>query len=184
MDSLLAILRRRSTLLLMAAGTVLNMIALRIEPYPHAKGTSATIWDLQFAGTADRFAEVIDTWVSVNGVEAITNAAKTIARLDYTFPVLYGVFFASALAYLWTSHDSTGWLRLLVLIPLMAGLCDMVENTLHLVLLADLPPIDTAAINEGTVAWATRFAIAKYALLAIGVLLIPAGAVRRRRSQG
>ena len=184
MDRLLVFLRRRSTLLLMAAGSVLNMIALRIEPYPHAKGTSTTIWDLQFAGTADRFTEVVDIWVSVNGVEAITNAAKTIARLDYTFPVLYGLFFASALAYMWASSDDPRWGRWLVLIPLIAGLCDMTENTLHLVLLGDLPPVDAAVINDGAVAWATRFAIAKYSLLGVAVLLIPAGALRRRFSRG
>lgn len=184
MNALVRTLRRRSTLVLMGVGTVLNMVAFQIEPYPHTRGTSTTILDLQFAGTADRFAEVLATWVSVNGIEAIANAAKTIARLDYTFPVLYGVFFASALAWFWASDDSPTWGRWLVLIPLIAGLFDMAENSLHLVVLADLPPVDPVAINDGAVAWATRFATVKYSLLVVALLLIVAGAVRRRVSRG
>ena len=184
MDWLTAKLRTRTVLIASAIGSVLNVVALRIEPYPHAKGTSETIWSLQFAGNSERFAEVLEAWVSVNGVEAIDNAAKTLVRLDYTFPVLYGVFFASALAFLWTSPHRRSWSRWLVLLPLVAGLCDMTENTLHLILLADIPPIDVAAIDDGMVVWATRFAVAKYSLLAIAVLLIPAGATRRRLSRG
>lgn len=184
MEWLATRLRTRAVLAASAIGTVLNMIALRIEPYPHAKGTSATIWDLQFAGTSERFADVLQTWVSVNGVDAIDNAAKTLVRLDYTFPVLYGVFFASALAHLWPSERSPGWTRMLVLLPLVAGLCDMTENTLHMVLLADLPPIDAAAISKGMVAWATGFAITKYGLLAVTVVLLVVGGIRTWRLRG
>jgi hypothetical protein len=127
--------------------------------------------DLQLAFSKSEFSRIIDLW----GPAAVDQFKDTM-WLDYVFPPVYAIFFASALATLtYDPERYPGWIvRGLFVLPFIAAICDWIENSLHLVILHDPASLPAALILLASVA-----AAIKWGLLGIAALVIVALLIRR-----
>jgi hypothetical protein len=147
-------------------------------PAASARAGGSKVVELQRAHTPESFRKVLEKW-SASRADAIgIMKRENIVKLDFIFPVLYGLCFAFAYA-AFRGNSNPGSLDILVFsLPFVAGLFDWIENSLHLLLLRG---ITTASHLEGVefpsslVFTASFFAHAKFALLGISLLsLVPA----------
>jgi len=101
-------------------------------------------------------------------------------RFDMIHPLWYAVFLASMLAKGFDANDVSSRANGLILLPFVAGCCDVIENTIHLRFLAD-----RANITQTAVLVANGSALAKWAILAgsvLGVVVLALSARRGRKT--
>jgi hypothetical protein len=190
-----------SLLIAVAVNAVLFIPAQRgVVPADATIEGMPTVVHLQMAWTPDRFRGYLEEWsgsvcspvpdttarcvwsgeVAADGT--ITRTPPPVAdgpagfrrmtmRLDYSFPVLYGLLAVGLTSRLWgLTGRNRRWLPLAAGAGLAAVLCDMAENTLHLWLLRGVDTWDQLAAADfpaPLVAAASAFATGKYAILAI-----------------
>lgn len=97
-----------------------------------------TVIDLQLSFTEARFSKIVDTWIEHKGIGAVEAFRRVLLTLDYAFPVLYALFLASLSATIVTKFivKQPGKRDLIFFVlPFAAGLFDLIENTLHLIIL-------------------------------------------------
>lgn len=105
------------------------------------------------------------------GTDGRTIYAWSSILLDTLFPVAYVCLFAG-LIYRFRATEGTWWLAY---IPVVAGVCDLLENAQITAMLVRYPDIGTVQV-----AWASAFTTAKwwlgsvYQILGVGLLLIAA----------
>ena len=117
------------------------------------------------------------------GADGRTTYAWASMVLDTLFPLAYVTLFAG-LIYRFRATEGTWWLAY---VPVVAGLCDLLENVQITAMLVRYPDI-----GAGQVAWASAFTTVKwwigpvYQILGVGLLLLAAGraAFARIRSGG
>jgi hypothetical protein len=88
--------------------------------------------------------------------------------VDFFFPAAYALFFALLITYLlqWRNWLETPW-RQLALIPLVAGLCDWLENAGIFIMLRRYPaPFDIVAQMTNI------FCVLKFALIGSSMLVV------------
>jgi len=188
-----------SLLIAVAVNAVLFIPAQRgVAPADATIEGMPTVVHLQMAWTPDRFRGYLEEWsgsvcspvpdtaarcvwpgeVAADGT--ITRTPPPVAdgpagfkrmtmRLDYAFPILYGLLAVGLISRLWgLTGRNRRWLPLAVGAGLAAVLCDMAENSLHLWLLRGVDTWDqalAAAYPAFPVAAASLFASMKYAIL-------------------
>jgi hypothetical protein len=135
--------------------------------------------DLQLAFNKTEFSRIIDVW----GLDAVDRYKDTM-WLDYVFPPVYAIFFTSALAAL--TFDAERYpgriVRGLFVLPFAAALCDLLENTLHLIILRDPATLPAALIFLASVVAAIKWALLGIAAVVVVALLIWRGiAIRAQR---
>lgn len=117
------------------------------------------------------------------GADGRTTYAWASMVLDTLFPLAYVTLFAGLL-YRFRATEGTWWLAY---IPVVAGLCDLLENVQITAMLVRYPDIGAAQV-----AWASAFTTVKwwigpvYQLLGVGLLLLAVGRTgltRMRRSR-
>ncbi len=86
---------------------------------------------------------------------------------DYLHPVWYSVLLASLMGLALNANRLSPRFDSLLLIPFVAGLLDLLENTMQLIMLADI-----GKITDGQVVAAALFANLKWLLAGISILLI------------
>jgi len=132
---------------------------------------------LQLAFSAGSFRSVLSQW----GPAGIDYYRMTM-WVDYIFPVAYGVFLSSGIALLSArvGHRGTVFPSLFVC-PLVAGSLDLLENTLHLVILAD-----SRILQEPLVVLAALAATGKWGLLAVslGAIILDGARILKARWAG
>jgi len=78
--------------------------------------------------------------------------------LDYLFPAAYAIFFASLIAWMDGKRTiSTGKIPIIFSFPLVAGLLDWLENTIHLQLLQNPTAINAVLIFSAFVISSTKW---------------------------
>jgi hypothetical protein len=101
--------------------------------------------------------------------------------IDFLHPCLYGVFLASAVAHLLRQRGLAGGsARHLVLLPLLAGACDEVENVCQLLLVRGLPDFSTGLFVTGALAANLKWAAVAVSLATIGILSLRRSDARLR----
>ena len=135
---------------------------------PDAPSVSA----LQLACSEEAFDAILDQW----GAQGIRYYQLSTLAIDYAFPVAYAVLFSSLIAPLGPRpgrEPNTIGLACFV-VPLIAGVLDWAENTLHLVVLSG------AVSNRALwIVAASAAAYIKWGLLSLSCLLVSSGVVRR-----
>ncbi|MYA16502.1 MAG: hypothetical protein F4Z28_06875 [Gammaproteobacteria bacterium] len=115
------------------------------------------------------------------GADGRTTYALASMSLDTLFPLAYVTLFAG-LIYRFRATEGTWWLAY---IPVVAGLCDLLENVQITAMLVQYP--DIGAVQ---VAWASAFTTVKwwigsgYQILGVGLLLLAAGRAVFARIRG
>lgn len=142
---------------------------------------------LQKAYTLEMFTGVLRGWSTPKteedereeNKETLRNAVgimkrENIKKLDFIFPVIYALAFALSYAWLTGRRQPTALDFVLFLTPFVAGLFDIIENSIHLCLLRGVNTADDVetAIKAGTfrpslIFAASAFAHAKYVLLLV-----------------
>ena len=106
------------------------------------------------------------------GADGRTTYAWASMVLDTLFPLAYVTLFAG-LIYRFRASEGTWWLAY---IPVVAGLCDLLENVQITAMLVHYPNISAVQV-----AWASAFTTGKwwigpvYQILGVGLLLLAAG---------
>ena len=99
--------------------------------------------------------------------------------LDFAHPALYAIFLGASVAWLLDRNRlSSAWDGVLLL-PIGAGLCDLVENVSHVAFLADEANVTTAWVAVSGAA-----AITKWLLAGSSIALIVILALRARLAAG
>ncbi|MHC1605514.1 MAG: hypothetical protein ACXQTP_06065 [Candidatus Methanofastidiosia archaeon] len=120
--------------------------------------------EFQLVFSKEAFISVIDQW----GVEGVQRYVNTL-WIDYIFPVAYAIFLSSFIALLTSKlYKKPGSFHIILFIlPLIAGVLDWIENTLHLVLLAD-----TSNLSESLIFLASMIASIKWGIAFFSILVI------------
>ena len=111
----------------------------------------------QFAFSADAFSKIVNEWNNLDRSIFLTHYL-----FDFIYPFIYGRFF-----YLALSKKSK--------LPVIASVCDLIENTFHFLMLGQYIPISTAATALAAVS-----ASVKWALLIVSVLILIVAYLRKR----
>ncbi len=94
---------------------------------------------------------------------------RLVVQLDFTFPVLYTLFAIGLASRLWgLPGRNRRWLPAVMTAGIVAGVCDVVENSIHLWLLRGLSTweqVAAADFSTALVFGASVFATIKYGLL-------------------
>ena len=124
----------------------------------------ADVVRLQLAFSSEAFADVLRKW-GPGGIERF----RAMLWIDYLYAASYSVFLSSLLAILTRRlAAAAGVIGLsVVLAPLVAAASDWIENTFHLLMLAD-----PARLSETAVLLASMFAAVKWGLVAVSIALI------------
>lgn len=153
-----------------AAAALLVVLAVLDRRMQDAGGPGIVPFEL--AWSSERAAEILAEWG-----EDGRDAARRSLWLDFPYLVAYAAFLSLAVTALRDAARRRGWLRYarpgaaIAALPIVAALCDVVEN-INLLLVLD-GHADSAAPTI-----ATLFAFAKFAALAIALIYLLAGLIR------
>lgn len=145
------------------------------------------VTDLQKAYTVKRFTEVLLGWSKSPGRPDAVGVMKreNIVKLDFLFPFVYALALAFSYACARGNREPGALDLVLFICPLVAGLFDLVENSLHMRLLSGVnteAEVRAAIFSPALVFTASAFAHAKYVLLAASGLGIIVALLLRLRS--
>ena len=148
--------------------------------------------DLQKAYTPEMFAGVLRGWSTAGGKDDAVGIMKreNIIKLDLIFPIVYALAFALSYAALSGRRQPTALDFVLFVTPFVAGLFDLIENSIHLCLLRGVNTADDveAAVKAGAfrpslVFAASAFAHAKYLLLLVSLVALAWVVIQRLRAR-
>jgi len=134
---------------------------------------------------------LVQTSLSAERVQAIfahwdaTGLIRSYAahyRYDMIHPLWYGTLLAALLAKSFDANDLPASRNAWLLLPFVAGACDVVENLVHLSFLADRANITRSAVLLGNGAALAKWALTGGAIATICKLAVTAR--RRRRGAG
>lgn len=136
-----------------------------------------TVMQMQTAMSADEFQSVTQSWAS----DGLLHLYWLHFVFDLAHPVWYSLLFASCIAFCLNALGSSSRYDFLIFVPLVAGLCDVVENALHILFLIDADSInDPLVMTSGSITHA-KFNLFRVSLLLSLVLMAWVGATRLRR---
>ncbi len=118
---------------------------------------------LQTTFSLEKFLSIIGSWKFFG----VFSHFKAHFFFDFLHPVWYSVFLASLLAVSFNINNLSEKYNGLLLIPFVAGVLDLVENMVHLVIISDIRTISTTKIYISALA-----ANIKWLLAGIGVLMV------------
>jgi hypothetical protein len=127
---------------------------------------------LEFAFFKSRFSDIVEQWQK----HGLLQGHRIGLWVDLFFPFAYAVFLTGVLGLLTlkpAEEPGTGLMVLLAL-PLIAGVCDWIENGLHLFLLND-----TSRLSEVAIFAAATAASLKWLLIVVSVVAILCRPFRR-----
>lgn len=110
-------------------------IALILDPLG-----GPTVFELQTTFSPARFLEIINQW-QANDLMDDYYAHYT---FDHVHPIWYSIFLSSLLAFSMKRDGMDVKYHILLLVPFIAGACDVFENLTHIWLLEDLTRLETS----------------------------------------
>jgi hypothetical protein len=156
-------LAHKEIILLAGLSTAVLFLLIHCSSNKYLPENTPGIISIQFCATSETFMAVLKQWG-----ETGVNGYRDHLWMDYLFPAAYAIFFASLISWLDIKKTiSTGKIPIFFVFPLVAGLLDWLENTVHLVILGN-----PAGVNEGMVFTAFFISLTKWFLLFITVLYI------------
>jgi hypothetical protein len=97
---------------------------------------------IQVTLSNDKFLAIARGWES----SGLTGVYYRHFYLDYIHPIIYGIFLSSFMAKAFDRRNIPGKLNILLLLPFLAAAFDLIENSMHLYLLADLSRVTRGAV--------------------------------------
>lgn len=173
--------------------TVLLVILFMNYLFPRASGLTGScknnVVDLQKAHTVERFVNVLLSWSKNSGKADAVRVMKreNIIKLDLLFPFIYALALAFSYACARGNREPSTLDLIIFLCPLVAGLFDLIENSIHLYLLSGVnteEDVKAASFSPALVFTASAFARVKFVLLLVSAVAIIGAIVGRLREDG
>ncbi|MFP4039619.1 MAG: hypothetical protein ACLFS7_03670 [Desulfosudaceae bacterium] len=123
---------------------------------------------LQTTFSKDEFLSIIGTWK----MSGVLQQFKLHFYLDFLHPVWYSIFLASLMAISFNLNGIEKKYNSLLLIPFVAGMLDLLENSVHLFLLANIGATSEANIFVSALAANLKWLLAGTGILIVAVLVI------------
>ena len=156
-------LAHKEIILLAGLSAAVMFLLIHYSSNKYLPENTPGIISIQFCATPETFLAVLGQWG-----KAGVNGYREHLWMDYLFPAAYAIFFASIISWLDMKKSiSTGQIPIFFSFPLVAGLLDWLENTIHLQLLGN-----PAVINEIMVFSSFVISLTKWLLLFITILYI------------
>ena len=92
--------------------------------------------------------------------------------MDFFHPLLYSIFLCSLIARILEEIKAPQKLNFLLLIPMLAGSLDILENILHLIFISDVDSITTGLVIISALAANLKWIIAHFSILLIPFLTL------------
>ena len=174
LESFYSRLARGRIVLIFGVFYVLNQAALMAMF--SRQGTDPLI--LQITMSKDVFMDVLTRW----GADGVTRYLTHFC-LDGYHPILYSVFLASAIALLSKRPGlpPSGSIKIFFVLPFIAGLCDVIENILHILMLTGFMDITGASVAISGSITNTKWFLAFVSIIAICVLGVKKLASKKER---
>ena len=135
-------LARKPIILFSGLGTAVLFFVITYNSQQYLPQTAPGILSLQFCTSPEAFLAILEQW----GEAGITGYLEHM-WLDYLFPAAYAIFFASLIAWLESEKTiSTGRIPPIFFFPLVAGLLDWLENSIHLLILRNLSAVNSLQV--------------------------------------
>src|SRR3989338_5977590 len=175
MNTMFAALRQRldSWTLIIVFGVIYFASQITIGVIVHPLGPDMLA--VQTSLSADAVRAIFARWEAA-GLLGTYAAHYT---LDMVHPLWYGVFLAALLAKGFNANGVAAKWNLLLLVPVVAALCDVTENLVHLSFLADRANITAAAVLFGNGAAMVKWLLAIGSVAAVIVLAMQARRARK-----
>ncbi len=127
------------------------------------------VFELQTTFSSDTFHEIINSWKN-NG---ILGFYKKHFIFDFPHPIWYSIFFGSFMSKLFHLNLVGEKYNYLILLPFIAGILDLLENILHVVIvLSDISNISKIAVLISGMATNLKWFFAFVSLFIIVVMII------------
>ncbi len=99
--------------------------------------------------------------------------------LDFVHPALYALFLGASLSLLLDRNRLSSAWDVVLLVPIVAALCDLVENVSHVAFLTDDANVTAAWVTVSAIAAITKWLLAGASIALIAVLALRARGIRR-----
>ncbi len=129
-------------------------------------GLGSDFLSLQITLSRDTFLGIAQNWQS----QGLIDMYYRHFYFDYIHPLLYGIFISSFMAKAFNKRNISESLDLLLLLPFVASALDMVENSIHLYLLADLSRVTYGIVLFSGVCTNLKWVIALMSLFGSAAL--------------
>lgn len=127
------------------------------------------IIEFQLSFTEEKFSNIINQW----GIDTVNYYVKNL-WIDYIYPIMYAVFLSSSIALLTKKKhvDPSKFYIILFTLPILAGVLDWIENTLHLILLHDINNLSKLLIFLAAITASIKWSFALFSFIIIIYYLI------------
>ena len=149
--------------------TVLGFVAFAVLERARPAGSPGPVV-LQLAFSKEAFQQVVAQW----GPAGVRLYQDSTLGLDYLFPIAYAVCLSSFIALLTARSEESPsvlhatWFAL----PFIAALLDWLENTLHLILLANTNNLSASLILLASIAATVKWGLVAFSILVILYLVL------------
>ncbi len=144
-------------------------IAIILEPV----GADAVL-QLQTTFSAETFVQIIEQWKEAGTLPYYLKHFY----LDFPHPIWYSIFLASLVARAMNANNFEGKFDLLILLPFVAGLSDLMENTFHLIFLTDMNRVTPQLVFVSAL-----FCNLKWLLCGLSLVFVTVFGIRSRFSK-
>lgn len=150
--------------LIAALGAVYLVSQIAIGVIVHPLGSDMLA--VQTSLSADAVRAIFARWDAAG----LTGVYASHYTLDAVHPLWYGALLAALLAKALAANEAPAKWNALLLVPLVAALCDVLENQLHLGFLADRESITPARVLVANGAALVKWALAAGSIAAVAAL--------------
>lgn len=142
MSSFLATFRRAIGNTKITVGSLIIYCVSQVIIMMIVSSLGSDMLGIQVTLSNDRFLSIARGWES----SGLTGTYYRHFYLDFIHPVIYGIFLSSFMAKAFDRRDIPAKLNILLLLPFVASVFDLIENSMHLYLLADLSRVTRGAV--------------------------------------
>jgi hypothetical protein len=155
-----------SNILIAAFGIIYFTSQFIIGSIMHPLGIKDAL-TLQTTFSSDTFKQIASSWISSGQV----NIYYRHFYFDNFHPIWYSIFLSLLIARTFKINNINPKFNFIILTPFVAGICDLIENMMHLYFLADLNRATPALVALSGTATNTKWFLALSGVAIVTVLI-------------
>ena len=156
-----------STMLIVIFGTIYFISQIIIGSIIQPLGVKNAL-ALQTTMCSDTFKAIASAWIASGQIEIYYRHFY----FDNFHPIWYSIFLSLLIARTFKINNVNPKFNFIILTPFIAGICDLIENIMHLYFLADLNRATPALVTLSGLATNTKWTLAALGVVTITVMLI------------
>ena len=156
-----------STMLIVIFGTIYFVSQIIIGSIIQPLGVKNAL-ALQTTMCSDKFKAIASGWIASGEIEIYYRHFY----FDNFHPIWYSIFLSLLIARTFKINNVNSKYNFIILTPFIAGICDLIENMMHLYFLADLNRATPALVTLSGLATNTKWFLAALGVVTVIVMLI------------